>query len=555
MTGRASSITHIADTLLADLAAVDPDAAEALGHDPESVLPALAPADFQARREAQERALRALAAAGPPGPDERVLAAALAERLSSELALDDAGFTRALLAPLATPVHQVRAVFDNLPHENSEQWARVAAHLERVPATLADYADTLRESAAAGHVVAARQVVGVADQCERWVSPSGDDFYRRLVAPASAEESANSPALQAGAVAASEATARFAEFLRTELLPAAPERDGVGRELYTVTSRAFLGEDVDLDETYAFGWEELTRLTAEMRDVAADLGADSIGAAAAALDADPAQRLSADQLAPWLQGRVDEVTDAIDGVHFDLPPAARRAECRISAASSGVMYYSQPDAAFTRPGRIWWSPPAGGEPSFAWREVTTVHHEGVPGHHLQITIAMSEAGLHPWQRSMAHVHGYVEGWAHYAERLCDELGLLRTPGERLGMLFGQRWRAARIVIDMGLHLGLPIPSGNGFTDETAWTPELGVDVLRAASGTDEASARFEVDRYFGWPAQALAFRVGARLWRQVRAEAERRGDFDLRRFHMQALGLGPMGLGPLRDILIGGGND
>lgn len=538
-----AAVSRIADQLLSDLAAVDPSAAEAMGLEPESVMPALAPADFDTRRSAQTRALQAVRSLGRPGTG---LAAALVERLTSELALDDAGFTRALLAPLATPVHEVREVFDKLPHETPEQWARVAAHLAQVPGTLADYADTLRASAAAGHVVAARQVQGAAAQCEQWVDPAGDDFYRRLICSA-----APSTALETGAREASEATARFAEFLRTELLPQAPERDGVGRELYTVTSRAFLGDDVELDETYAFGWDELARLTAEMREVARSLGADSIEQASAALDADPAQRLSdPDQLLAWLQGRVDEVTDAVDGVHFDLPPIARRAECRLSAASSGVMYYSQPDAAFTRPGRIWWSPPA--ESSYAWREVTTVHHEGVPGHHLQITIAMAEPGLHPWQRSMAHVHGYVEGWAHYAERLCDELGLLRTPGERLGMLYGQRWRAARIVIDMGLHLGLPIPAGNGFTDAVEWTPSLGVAVLRAASGTDEASARFEVDRYFGWPAQALSFRVGARLWRQVRAVAEREPDFDLREFHMRALQMGPMGLRPLRAALTGG---
>ena len=266
------------------------------------------------------------------------------------------------------------------------------------------------------------------------------------------------------------------------------------------------------------------------------------------LDADPQRRVTdPQQLVRWLQQRVDAVTDAVDGVHFDLPEQARRAECRMSTASAGVMYYAAPDAAFTRPGRVWWSPPAEGV-SHTWREVTTVHHEGVPGHHLQIAVAMAEPTLHPWQRSMAHVHGYVEGWAHYAERVADELGLLRDPGERLGMLFGQRWRAARIVIDMGLHLDLPIPPGNGFTDAERWTPELGVAVLRQAAGADAAAARFEVDRYLGWPAQALAFRVGARLWRQLRSAAERRPDFDLREFHMRALRLGPMGLGPLREL-------
>jgi uncharacterized protein (DUF885 family) len=531
---------EIADRLLADLAPIDTDAAEALGTEPVSLMPALAPADFAARHEAYLRAERALAQPDDD-PTAGVLAAALRERVGSELALDEAGFTTALLAPLATPVHAVREVFDKLPRESAGDWERVAAHLAQVPPALQAYAATLRESAGRGHVVAARQVLGAAAQCERWIGP--DDFYGRL-----ARSGPDDPRLAAGAAAATRATAEFARFLREELLPLAPERDAVGRELYTVTARAFLGDGVDLDETYAFGWDELARLTAEMNAVARELGATSVEEAAAALDADPARRLhTPDELLGWLQQRVDETVEAIDGVHFDLPAVSRAPQCRISDASAGVMYYSQPDPAFTRPGRIVWAP---AETSHTWREVTTLHHEGVPGHHLQIVTALAEPGLHPWQRSMAHVHGYVEGWAHYAERLCGELGLLRDPGERLGMLYGQRWRAARIVIDMGLHLDLPIPPGNGFTEQTHWTPELGVAVLRAASGAEEQAARFEVDRYFGWPGQALSFRIGARLWQQIREAAARRPGFDLRAFHTSALRLGPLGLGPLRKVML-----
>ena len=553
------TVRQIADQLLRDLAPVDPAAADALGREPDDVMPALSPADFDARHRAHLRALQALTAAGEPAADEAVLAAALSERVESELALDDAGFTTSLLAPLATPVHQVREVFDTLPHETPEQWERLAEHLDRVPDALADYARTLRAAADGGHVAAARQVLAAAAQCEKWVGP--DDFYRRLVAgPDLPDVPALRQRLTIGAEVASAATASFADFLRTELLFRSRRTDAAGPQLYTVTARAFLGEDIDLDETYAFGWDELSRITAEMREVAAvlghnSMGHDSIEQAAAALDADPAGQLyTPAELAGWLQQRVDEVVAAVDGVHFDLPAAARRPECAISPTAAGVMYYSAPDAGLTRPGRIWWSPPAEGA-SYTWREVTTVHHEGVPGHHLQIVTAMTQPDLHPWQRSMAHVHGYAEGWAHYAERLADELGLLRDPGERLGMLYGQRWRAARIVIDMGLHLGLPIPAGNSFTDATEWTPEVGVAVLRAASGCDEVTARFEIDRYLGWPAQALSFRVGARLWRQLRQAAERReaerGEgFDLRAFHMGALRLGPMGLGPLRRLML-----
>jgi uncharacterized protein (DUF885 family) len=544
VTGGGVTVREVADGLLRDLAPVEPAAVEALGSEPESIMPSLAPADFAARHDAYRRAQQRLRA-GVEVPDaDRALAAALRERVDSELALDDVGFTTSLLAPLATPVHEVREVFDKLPHESAADWERVAEHLDGVPSALADYAETLRMSAAEGLAVSARQMLGAAAQCEKWVG--SDDFYRRLVASADVPFGDR---LVAGAEAASAATASFAEFLRTELVARARPNDGAGRELYQVTARAFLGDDVDLDDTYAFGWDELARLTDEMRAVAASAGADSIDAAAAMFDADIDGQLGASDLAAWLQQRVDEVVDAVDGVHFDLPAVARRPECAISPTSTGVMYYSAPDAAFTRPGRIWWSPPAEGT-SHAWREVTTVHHEGVPGHHLQIATAMSRPDLHPWQRSMAHVHGYAEGWAHYTERLADELGLLRDAAERLGMLYGQRWRAARIVIDMGLHLGLPIPSGNGFTDATTWTPEVGAAVLRIASGCDAVTAKFEVDRYFGWPAQALAFRVGARLWRQLRDAAAARPGFEPRAFHMDALRLGPMGLGPLREVML-----
>jgi uncharacterized protein (DUF885 family) len=540
------TVAQVADRLLHELAPTDPEAAQALGAQPASVMPRLTPAAFAERHAARRTALHDLRSQQPT-PAERVLALALEERLSSELELDDIGFTTALLAPLATPVHQVREVFDNLPRTTGQDWDRVGEHLALVPGALTDYADTLRAAAAAGHVVAVRQVRTVAAQCAQWIDRGGDDFYRRLVASAPTSQSLGLRADEATA-----ATARFVEFLRHELAPQASLDDAVGRETYAVTARAFLGEDVDLDETYAFGWEELAALTAEMTSVAASLGAATIEEAAARLDADPAEQLSTPEaLVSWLQQRVDDVTDAVDGTHLDLPPVARRAECRLTAATSGVMYYTPPDASFSRPGRVWWSPPADGT-SFAWREVTTVHHEGVPGHHLQISVAMAEDDLHPWQRSMAHVHGYVEGWAHYSERLAAELGLLRTPAELLGMLYGQRWRAARIVIDLGLHLGLPIPEGNGLTQATRWTPEVGVDVLRKASGMEHAAARFEVARYLGWPGQALAFRVGARLWRQLRADAESRPGFNLKDFHMRALRLGPMGLKPLRTVLTGG---
>ncbi|WP_251140902.1 DUF885 domain-containing protein [Cellulomonas dongxiuzhuiae] len=539
----------VLDVYVADLARLDPDAAEALGRTGVMRVPDLSPDAFAARNDLDRRTLAALRAAPADGPDATLRLAAL-ERLGSDVALDEVGFTRRLLAPLATPVHLVRQVFDGLPRDTEADWHRFAAHLAEVPRALEQYTATLHDAADRGHVVAVRQVQAVADQCDTWVR---DGYYPAAVRDYPGGDAALGVVLCERADAAAAATARFAADLRSRLAPRAGRADGVGRDSYAVTSAAFLGTSVDLDDLYAWGWDEIARLQGRARDLArVVVGTPDVAAAVAALDADVARHVQVGApLERWLQDRLDAVTDAVDGRWFDVPAAHRRVEARLTTAASGVMYYTPADAAGTRPGRVWWTVPPGTAHVATWRDVSTVHHEGVPGHHLQHAITYG-LDLHPWQRLLCHVHGYAEGWAHHAEHLAEDIGLLDDPGERLGAVFAQLWRACRIVIDIGLHLDLPIPSGTGvrcLDGQPRWTPELGVQVLQEVAEVDPTTARFEVDRYLGWPGQALAFKVGARLWQQVRDEV---GDLDLKTFHMTALGLGPMGLGPLRTALTNG---
>ncbi|MBC7292112.1 MAG: DUF885 domain-containing protein, partial [Actinotalea sp.] len=391
----------------------------------------------------------------------------------------------------------------------------------------------------------------VAGQCDSWVA-SG--YYADVAGAYGGGDAALRDALARGAQEAARATGRLAERLRTDLLPRAGTVDGVGAETYQVTSAAFLGAQVDLDDLYAWGWAEIERLRRRTRDLAREVvGRPDVAEAVRALDADPARRVAVGPaLEAWLQDRLDATTDAVDGRWFDVPVRGRRAEARLTTAASGVMYYTPPDAGLTRPGRVWWTVPPGTASVATWREVSTVHHEGVPGHHLQHVITHG-LDLHPWQRLLCHVHGYAEGWAHHSEQLAEEIGLLRDPGEVLGTVFAQLWRACRIVVDLGLHLDLPVPAGTGVAcldGAGRWTPELGARVLEEVAQVDRTTARFEVDRYLGWPGQALAFKVGARLWEQIREETG--GRADLKRFHMTALGLGPMGLGPLATALRAG---
>jgi uncharacterized protein (DUF885 family) len=202
---------------------------------------------------------------------------------------------------------------------------------------------------------------------------------------------------------------------------------------------------------------------------------------------------------------------------------------------------------------MWWSVPPGVTEFNTWREKTTVYHEGVPGHHLQVGWAVyARADLNRWRRLACWISGHGEGWALYAERLMADLGFLDDPGDRLGMLDGQRMRAARVVVDLGVHLGLPAPQewGGGTWDaDKAWR------FLTANVNMPEAFLRFELNRYLGWPGQAPSYKIGQRLWEQVRDEladaaAARGEELDLREFHARALGLGGVGLDALRGALL-----
>ncbi len=255
-----------------------------------------------------------------------------------------------------------------------------------------------------------------------------------------------------------------------------------------------------------------------------------------------------------MQELADRTLADMADTHFDIPEPVRRIECRIAPTQDGGIYYTPPSEDFSRPGAMWWSVPDGVTTFYPWREVTTVYHEGVPGHHLQCaqTVYRSDV-LNRWQRSLCWVSGHGEGWALYAERLMDELGYLEDPADKLGMLDGQGFRAARVIVDIGMHLELEIPRDNpfGFHPGERWTGELGLEFMRQHARMDDANIVFEVNRYLGWPAQAPSYKVGERIWLQARDEVKARqgADFDLKAFHRAALDLGSLGLDPMREAL------
>jgi len=499
-----------------------------------------------------------LHAASPVDERENVAKETMLERLGLEIELHDAHIVGSRVAVIASPVQRVRSVFDLMPTDTEQAWRDVATRLRTVDRPLGQIRETLAEEAQQGNISARRQLEAVAHQIRSWTGEvGGDDFFTRTVnaLPTGFADRLGTE-LQAAADRARQAFAEFAGWLLITLAPRAPRLDAVGADRYELHSRSFLGAVIDLEETYRWGFEELWRIQTEQRQLARELvGSDDIGEAYAALDADPARLIHGPEpFRDWMQRLADQAIAELTGTHFDIPEPVRRIECCLAPTHDGAIYYTQPSADFGRPGRMWWSVPEEIDTFATWKEVTTVYHEGVPGHHLQLGQTAYRADLlNRWQRQRCFVSGHGEGWALYAERLMDDLGYLADPGDKMGMLDAQAYRAVRVIIDIGMHLQLAIPRDNpwGFHPSEHWDADLGLDFLRANTAMDEPSMRFEINRYLGWPGQAPSYKVGERIWLQARDEARvRNGDgFDLRRFHSDALNLGPLGLDPLRAAL------
>lgn len=543
-------VDQIADAYVETVAALDPIEATfagIAGHEAE--LTDLSPDGFAQRNRAAKQVLDALDDASANSEREQVAKDAMLERLGLQVEMYEAGLDRAL-NNITSPAHWVREVFDLMKTETDDDWAAIASRLHAVPAAIEQYKQTLEADIAAGLAPAGRQVAEVATQMRR----TADGFFTDLIAEAPGKVE---PELTTLAEAANETYAGIARYLEEDVAPRARDTDAAGRDLYRLASRYFLGAEVDLDETYQWGIEELRRIEAEMAEVAQQLvPGGTVDDAVKALEADPSRNVE-DVVAfrQWMQDLSDRTIADLNGTHFDIPEPLRRLECKIAPTHDGVMYYNGPSEDFSRPGSMWWSVPEGLEKLTTWRETTTVFHEGVPGHHLQVAQAVYQRELlNRWQRTLCWVSGHGEGWALYAERLMAELGYLDDPGDRLGMLDAQALRAARVVIDIGVHLGLDVPEQFVRQDGIApgpWTAESAWQFMTKHIREDEKILRFELNRYLGWPGQAPSYKIGERIWLQAREDVRaRKGDaFDLREFHRAALDLGALGLDPLKTAL------
>ncbi|MEU9416493.1 DUF885 domain-containing protein [Streptomyces sp. NPDC051000] len=550
---------QVADAYVDDLIAIDPITGTYLGVAESSRrLPDFSPAGRAAVAELARTTLDRLDAAERlPGADtdaERRCARLLRERLTAELGVYEADEDLRAVSNLHSPAHSVREIFTLTPADTEQDWAAIAERLRAVPAAFAGYRESLRLGLDRGLYGGPRPTATFIGQLTTWAGEGGDgerDFFGKFAADGPESLRAE---LDEAAAAATAAVVALRDWMSEVYAPAVADApDTVGRERYARWSRYFNGTDLDLDEAYAYGWAEYHRLLAEMKAEADKiLPGSNPWDALRHLDEHGTHIEGVDEVRAWLQGLMDEAIENLDGTHFELAERVKKVESMIAPpGGAAAPYYTNPSEDFSRPGRTWL--PTMGQTRFpVYDLVSTWYHEGVPGHHLQLAQWTHVADqLSRYQASVGLVSANAEGWALYAERLMDELGYLKDAEQRLGYLDCQMMRAARVIVDIGMHLELEIPADSPFHPGERWTVELAQEFFGLHSGRPGDFVESELTRYLSMPGQAIGYKLGERAWLLGRdnARAAHGESFDLKAWHMAALSQGSLGLDDLVDEL------
>ncbi|MCP9988870.1 DUF885 domain-containing protein [Streptomyces sudanensis] len=548
---------QVADAYVDALVELDPVTGTYLGvRESHALLPDFSPAgQEEVAALARDTLARLDEAERRPGAEsdaERRCGRLLRERLTAELAVHEAREGLRTVSNLRSPAHSVRMAFTVMPAETEEDWAAVAERLRAVPAALDGYRDSLALGLERGLPGGPRATATFVGQLGEWAGGGRRGGWFEEFA--SAGPSALRSELDTAARGATAALGELRDWMRDVYAPAVEgSPDTVGRERYARWSRYHNGTDFDLDEAYAYGWDEYHRILGEMRKEA-DRILPGAGPweALAHLDEHGTHIEGVEATRVWLQGLMDEAIEALDGTHFELAERVRRVESRIAPpGSAAAPYYTGPSEDFSRPGRTWL--PVGDQTRFpVYDLVSTWYHEGVPGHHLQLAQWAHVADrLSRYQATVGMVSANAEGWALYAERLMDELGFLPDAERRLGYLDAQMMRACRVIVDIGMHLGLEIPAHSPFRPGERWTPELAQDFFQQHSSRPPAYVESEMVRYLSMPAQAIGYKLGERAWLLGRENARRAhgAAFDAKKWHMAALSQGPLGLDDLVEEL------
>jgi uncharacterized protein (DUF885 family) len=330
---------------------------------------------------------------------------------------------------------------------------------------------------------------------------------------------------------------RLARFIELTYIPAGREEPGIaaladGARYYQFLIRRTTTTDLTPDKIHQIGLDEVKRDEADMLVIAQKLGFKDLASFRTALKANPKLKApSADALLSAYRGYLSAMQAKLPSLFGRLPKAPFEVVPipDYIAKNSPPAYYEGGTPDGSRPGRIEVNLYNPTDRNLYGIE-TIAYHEGIPGHHLQISIAQEQTNV-PEFRKYGDYTAFVEGWGLYSERLGKDVGFYQDPYSDYGRLEADEWRAIRLVIDTGVH-------------SEHWTRQQMVDFFRAHSTIDETSMQAEIDRYVAWPGQALAYKIGQLKLLELRDRAKTAlgGKFDIRAFHDQVIDSGALPL-------------
>ena len=479
------------------------------------------------------------------GGDDRVSAAALGEALITDRAFLDADLGAFNVDPMDGLQNALLDIPAYQPIRSDDEADALLARWRAMPAYIDQAIENLRTGLGDGRVGVRTLCRKVIEQLDALLARPDDDWP--LAEPAEAWPSIRDELLGVVRNEIRPAFARYQSVVVDELLPAArpDDRPGLmhvpgGEEAYLLVTRAHTSLEIDPDEVHRIGLAEIRRIDAEFEELGARLlGTKGLDATLRALREDPALHFTTrDEVEAVARASLARANEAVGDWFGRLP----RTPCEVvvmpahEEKHSTIAYYREPAADGSRPGQYYINTYAP-ETRPRYEAETLAFHESVPGHHLQLAIGQ-ELGHLPTFRRFTGTTAFVEGWGLYTERLSEEMGLLSGDLDRFGVLSFDAWRAARLVVDTGIHA-------------MGWTRQQSIDFMAAHSALGLNNIENEVDRYIAYPGQALAYKLGQLEILRLRDEArDRQGSrFDIRRFHDVVLGEGALPLGVLRDVV------
>ena len=334
---------------------------------------------------------------------------------------------------------------------------------------------------------------------------------------------------------------KFAEFVRTEYAPQGRTALSItslsdGQKRYQHDIYARTTTHMSADEIHQLGLREIDRIEAEMAAIAKQEGFADLPSFRASVKTNPKYiPTSAEQILDDYRHYISQMQAKLPDLFTLLPksPVTVEAIPEFQAAAATHYVSGTPDG--KRPGRV-----VVATSDFAHRSLiddeAIAYHEGVPGHHMQLSVAQQLEGLPKFRQHGFGFSAYVEGWALYAEQLGKEVGFYQDPVSDYGRLSSELFRAVRLVVDTGLHA-------------KGWSRDQVVEFMRKSGAVDEPTIQSETDRYISWPAQALSYKLGQLKIRELRNRAQKElgPKFDLRRFHDEILNGGALPLDLLEE--------